>query len=69
SNNVGAENIAFALHYFESRGFKITSSDLGDDYPRKINYNPVTGQVKMMKLRGAYSGMVAEGENNALGTA
>ena len=47
---VGAENIAFAVQYFDSKNIRIVSSDFGDDYPRKVNYSPTTGKVKMLKL-------------------
>jgi len=66
ASNVGEENIAFALEYFQKKNIQIVSSDLGDDYPRKVNYNPITGKVKMMKLRGAYSGLVSNTERQDL---
>lgn len=65
SSDVGAENAAFALRYFESKGLQVASSSLGDDFPRKVNYSPITGRVKMMKLRGAYNGLVTSAESAA----
>ncbi len=62
ASDVGGENVQFAKKYLADVGMKIASSDLGDDYPRKINYSPKTGKVKMMKLRGAYSGLVSTNE-------
>ena len=66
ASEVGAENIAFAVQYFESKNIRIVSSDFGDDFPRKVNYSPTTGKVKMMKLRGAFSGLVSGNENRTL---
>jgi len=66
ASNIGAENSAFAIEYFEKKNIPVVSSDFGDDYPRKVNYNPITGKVKMMKLRGAYSGLVSKTESQDL---
>lgn len=63
ASNVGEENVAFAIDYCQKRGLHIVSSDFGDEFPRKVNYNPITGKVKMMKLRGAYSGLVSSNES------
>jgi len=66
ASNVGADNIAFGTQYFARLGIPVVSSDFGDTYPRKVNYSPLTGQVKMMKLRGAYTGLVAGKERKTL---
>ncbi len=65
-SDVGQENIQFAIRYFDALGIRVVSSDFGDDYPRKVNYSPTSGKVKMMKLRGAYSGLVSGTEQASL---
>jgi len=49
--DVGQKNIDFVLEYMAEEGFYIASQDLGDVYPRKVNYFPKTGKVKMKKLK------------------
>lgn len=66
ASDVGTENIAFAVQYFQAKNIPVVSSDFGDDFPRKVNYSPRTGKVKMMKLRGAYTGLVASNENQVI---
>jgi len=51
---VGVENIDFALNYCARHKLNVIASDFGDVYPRKLQYNPITGQVKLKKLRSAY---------------
>jgi chemotaxis protein CheD len=60
--DVGSRNIAFALDYVKTEGLKIISQDLGDIYPRKIQYNPLTGKARMKKLRTVHNRTIAERE-------
>ena len=50
SGDVGAKNIKFVQDFMRVEGYKIASQNLGGDYPRKINYCPITGKVRMKKL-------------------
>ena len=50
SGNVGVKNIDFIQNFIRTEGYEIASQNLGGDYPRKINYCPITGKVKMKKL-------------------
>jgi chemotaxis protein CheD len=49
--DIGNRNISFVLDYLNIEGFEIASQDLGDIYPRKILYHPLTGKVRLKKLR------------------
>ncbi len=49
--DVGRRNIDFTLNYMHTEGFRIVAQDLGNTYPRKVNYFPQTGRVQMKKLR------------------
>jgi len=60
--DVGKRNIDFALEYVRLEGLKLLSEDLGDIYPRKIQYDPLTGKARMKKLRTMHNRTVAERE-------
>jgi chemotaxis protein CheD len=62
--DVGRKNIDFVLHYLEQEGLKITSQDLGDIYPRKVNYFPATGRVRVKKLRHLHNDTIARREKD-----
>lgn len=49
--DIGKRNIQFVLDYIDTEALKLVSSDLGDIYPRKINFYPKTGSVRMKKLK------------------
>jgi len=49
--DVGARNIDFIRGYLKLEGYQITAEDLGGQQPRKVVYFPVSGRVKMRKLR------------------
>jgi chemotaxis protein CheD len=48
---VGTKNSEFVLRYLADEGLKCTAQDLGGDFPRRIQYSPVTGKV-VRKLLG-----------------
>lgn len=60
--DVGKRNIEFALEYVRLEGLKLLSEDLGDIFPRKIQYDPITGKARMKKLRTMHNRTVAERE-------
>ena len=49
--DIGSRNIAFALDYVDTEALKLVSHDLGDIYPRKVNFFPLTGLVRMKKIK------------------
>ncbi|MFD2178739.1 chemotaxis protein CheD [Veronia pacifica] len=49
---IGEKNIAFAKDYVSSEGLTLVGSDLGDDFPRKLMFDPCTGQAWVKKMRG-----------------
>lgn len=48
---IGSKNAAFIRKFLRDEGYNIVSEDLEGDYPRRVNYYPVTGKVMMRKLR------------------
>lgn len=49
--DVGIKNIGFVLDYIDTEALELSAQDLGDIYPRKVNYYPQTGKVRMKKIR------------------
>lgn len=49
--DLGERNIDFVTRFIELDGFKITSRDLGKNYPRKVSYFADTGVLKVKRLR------------------
>ena len=50
ATDIGAHNVAFVKQYIEKEGFKIETEDVGDMYPRKVQYFPLSGRVRVKKL-------------------
>jgi chemotaxis protein CheD len=48
---VGSRNIAFVLDYVATESLLLLAHDLGDIYPRKVNFFPESGKVRMKKIR------------------
>jgi len=66
--DVGMRNIAFARDYLETEGLKITSEDVGDNFPRMVVYFPATGKVKVKRLRALHTNTIVELETQYLQT-
>jgi len=60
--DVGKRNIDFALEYLQLEGLKLIAEDLGDRYPRKVQYCPSSGSARMKKLRAVHNRTVVERE-------
>lgn len=53
--DVGARNIQFVLDYVDTEALRLVSHDLGDIYPRKVNFYPQTGRVRMKKIKDLHN--------------
>lgn len=53
--NVGWYNIGFTFDYIYTEGFKVVSQDIGDVYPRKIVYYPLSGRVRVRRLNSMHT--------------
>ena len=60
--DVGFKNIKFVRDYLVQEGLKVVGEDLGDIYPRKVNYYPATGRVRMKKLKHLHNDTVLRRE-------
>jgi len=51
SAKIGQQNIYFVKDYIRKEGLNLLAEDLGDIYPRKILFSPLTGKVRVKKLQ------------------
>jgi chemotaxis protein CheD len=62
--DVGRRNIEFIHHFVQTEGLKVVKEDLGDIFPRKVRYFPMTGRLQVKKLRSMHNNTVYERENS-----
>ncbi len=60
--DVGLRNISFVLDYIDTEGLTLLAQDLGDIYPRKVNFYPKTGRVRMKKLQDLHNDTIVNRE-------
>lgn len=60
--DIGGRNIAFVREYLATEGFRVSAEDLGDVYPRKIVYDPMSGKVLVKKLRSMHNDTITRRE-------
>jgi len=60
--DVGLHNINFVLEYIDTEALQLVSQDLGDIYPRKVNYFPKTGKVRMKKIKDLHNETIVSRE-------
>jgi chemotaxis protein CheD len=49
--DVGKKNIHFARHFLHAEGIPLESHDLGLAFPRKVNFYPLSGRVRVKRLQ------------------
>jgi chemotaxis protein CheD len=60
--DVGSKNVQFVLEYIDTEALRLVSQDLGDIYPRKVNFYPKTGKVRMKKIKNLHNETIASRE-------
>jgi chemotaxis protein CheD len=60
--DVGDRNIQFILNYVDAEGLAVLAQDLGDIYPRKVNFYPQTGKVRMKKIQSLHNHTILQRE-------
>ncbi|MFK8017198.1 MAG: chemoreceptor glutamine deamidase CheD [Gammaproteobacteria bacterium] len=65
-SDVGLKNASFAEHYLRAENLKLVASDVGGGYARKIIFNPMTGRIRLKRLRDVFNGYVATREKELL---
>lgn len=68
SIDVGVRNIDFVKEYIREEGLTLLSEDVGDIYPRKVIYNPMTGKVRVKKLKTLHNRTIIERESSYMDT-
>lgn len=53
--DVGSKNVQFVLDYLDTEALRLVAHDLGDIYPRKVNFYPQTGRVRMKKIKDLHN--------------
>jgi chemotaxis protein CheD len=53
--DIGVKNIDFVKRYLNTEGFVITAEDVGGSRPRKIQYFPNTGKVRVKSLNSLHN--------------
>jgi chemotaxis protein CheD len=61
--DIGNRNISFVRDYLKTEGFLVTAEDLGDIYPRKVVYYPMSGRVQVKKLRNIHNDTIIKRES------
>ncbi len=64
--DVGKRNIEFVRHYLQVENLVVTAEDLGDIYPRHVQYFPMSGKVRVRQLRSMHNDTVAVRERGYL---
>jgi len=64
--DVGERNIQFVRNWLSIEGLKIAGEDVGDSYPRRIQYFPASGRVLMFRLRSLDHNAVVSREKEYL---
>ena len=60
--DIGHRNITFVREYIATEKLFLASEDVGDIYPRKVYYDPMTGRVRVKKLRSLHNNTIVERE-------
>ncbi len=60
ASDIGEKNIQFVKEYLSIENLSIVSEDVGDIYPRKVRYCPLTGSLKIKKLKSVNNEVVAQ---------
>ena len=66
--DVGKRNIDFARDYINTEGLQVTSEDVGDVFPRMVVYFPVSGKVRVKRLRSLHNNTIVDQETEYLHT-
>lgn len=64
--DIGRRNIEFVHEYLQAEGLRILGEDVGDIYPRKVQYLPMSGKVRVKKLRSLHNNTIVEREEQYL---
>lgn len=49
-SDIGQHNVTFVRDYLKQEGLRVTSEDVGCNYPRHVQYFPMSGRVRVRNL-------------------
>lgn len=64
--DIGERNIAFVRRYLAAEKLELVAADVGDVYPRQVQFFPRSGKVRVRQLRGHQASVLVDGERNYL---
>lgn len=62
-NSVGEQNAAFVLEYLKAERINVLAQDLLGEFPRKVYFFPLTGEVKVRKLKSIHNSTILDRES------
>lgn len=65
---IGHMNIDFVREFVATEQLTLVAEDLGDIYPRKVQYFPATGRARIQKLQSLHNNTIVERETRYLDT-
>ncbi|MGE7136102.1 chemoreceptor glutamine deamidase CheD [Luteibacter sp. NPDC031894] len=64
--DIGQRNIAFVQRYIATEKLKLCAADVGDIYPRQVQFFPVSGKVRVRQMRSMHDHSLADREKRYL---
>jgi len=64
--DIGKRNITFIEEYVRIEKLNLVAKDVGNNFPRRVVYHPVSGKVKIKKLRSLSNKSIFERETRYL---
>ena len=64
--DIGQRNITFVKRYLETEGLPLMAADVGDIYPRQLQFFPASGRVRVRQLRSSRDAELAANEQRYL---
>jgi chemotaxis protein CheD len=66
ATNIGGKNAQFAENYVRTEKLVLSAIDVEGPYPRKVNYYPATGKVRVKRLEALHNETIVRREENYL---
>lgn len=63
---IGNSNIDFVNNFLRIEGFRVAAEDTGGNNPRKIIYDPLSGKVRVKKIRELHNDTIVKRETEFL---
>lgn len=64
--DIGERNIAFVRRYLAAEHLELVAEDVGDIYPRQVQFFPCSGKARVRQLRGHHATVLVDGERKYL---